>query len=247
VSSATASAAATRPTGPSLMSALPEFDTLGIGDKTSTVAARAIRAAILDGRLAPGSPLREGDLAARLGMSRTPVREALLLLQSDGLVEIMPNRGATVRTYTTEDIEDVYTLRAMLEGYAARSATERITARQLRELHDSCNRYERLRGSADKLPELVEENLRFHDIIIDAAGRDRLRAMVRQVTAVPLIYRSYMAYSGENRRTAEQAHRTITEALEQRDADQAAARMEHHVLWARAQAIEHLPALPSGG
>src|SRR5215210_19437 len=102
------------------MTVFPDPESRPFGEKSSGVAARRIRDAILAGRLEPDQPLREEDLARQLGISRTPIREALLLLQNEGLVETVPNRGATVKSYDAADLDDVYTLRAVLEGYAAR-------------------------------------------------------------------------------------------------------------------------------
>src|SRR2546426_12550534 len=93
----------------------------------SVAATELIREAIVDGRLAPGQRLKEEELARELGISRTPVREALLVLQSEGLVAAEPNRGATVRAHDAADLDDLHQLRALLEGYAARRAATRIT------------------------------------------------------------------------------------------------------------------------
>ena len=86
----------------------------------SAQATELIRQAILDGRLEPGSPLKEQQLAHELGISRTPVREALLMLQAEGLIVTTPNRSAVVREHDADDLKDLYQLRALLEGYAAR-------------------------------------------------------------------------------------------------------------------------------
>jgi DNA-binding GntR family transcriptional regulator len=210
-------------------------------EKTSASLARLIRAAILDGRLQPDQPLREIELAQQLGTSRTPIREALLLLEKDGLVEAAPNRGATVKSYDASDLEELYGLRAVLEGYAARAAAPRISEDEIALLEASCERYSRLRESSEVLPQLVDENLRFHDVILQAAGSDRLTDLVHQLTAVPLIYKSYMAYSDKHRHGAEEQHRAITQALRERNARRAGRLMERHVLWARNLAIAHLP------
>ena len=107
----------------------------------SVAATELIREAILDGRLEPGQRLKEEELARQLGISRTPVREALLMLQVEGQVVATPNRGAVVRVHTADDLDDLYHLRALLEGHAARRAGARITeargasaARELRPL-----------------------------------------------------------------------------------------------------------------
>jgi len=100
----------------------------------AAAAADLIRQAIVDGRVPPGHRLKEEELAQQLGISRTPVREALLVLQSEGLVEAAPNRGATVRAYDTADLEEMYELRALLEGHAAGRAASRVTPDQLAHL-----------------------------------------------------------------------------------------------------------------
>ena len=108
----------------------------------SVAATELIRQAILDGRLEPGSRLKEEELARELGISRTPVREALLMLQAEGLIETTPNRGAVVRTHDADDLIDLYQLRALLEGYAARQAATRISGDELDLLRESCDRFD---------------------------------------------------------------------------------------------------------
>jgi DNA-binding GntR family transcriptional regulator len=210
-------------------------------EKTSAALARTIRAAILDGRLEPDQPLPELDLAQQLGTSRTPIREALLLLEREGLVEAQPNRGATVRRYDEEQLRELYDIRAVLEGLAARIAAERVTERDIRRLEESCDRFAALRTSAELLADLAHENFVFHNAILEAAASERLARMVHEVTAVPLIYRSYMAYSPDNRLTVEREHRAITAALKEHDGPKAAELMQSHVEWARDVAIAHFP------
>jgi DNA-binding GntR family transcriptional regulator len=225
------------------MSVFDEADAGRLAERTSAVAARLIRAAILDGRLKPGAPLRENDLGKQLGISRTPVREALVILQGEGLIEMAANRGAVVRRYDAGDLGEMYSVRAVLEGYAAQNAAENITADELRRLEDSCDRYRRLAERDEQLPQLVEENQTFHSLVIDASRSPLLTSMIRQTTALPLIYKSYMTYSIDNRHTAEADHRAILEALVERDGDRARHLLESHVLWARDLAIAHLPSL----
>lgn len=213
-------------------------------EKTSAALVRTIRSAILDGRLAPDQPLPETELARQLGTSRTPIREALLLLEREGLVEAQPNRGATVKRYSPEDLEEIYGIRAVLEGEAALWAAERITERDLRKLDASCDNFAEMRTSADMLPDLAEENFVFHRVILNAAGSERLARMVGEVTAVPTIYQSYLAYSEEHRMRVERDHREITQALRERDGANAERLMRAHVEWARDLAIAHFPSVP---
>ncbi len=207
----------------------------------SAAAAELIRKAIVDGRLEPGSRLKEEELARELGISRTPVREALLVLHSEGLIDSAPNRGASVRAYEAADLDDLYQLRALLEGFAARLAAARISAEDVERLRESCERFVTLRA-ADDVTELVEENVGFHDVILGAAGSDRLAQMVRGVIQLPLVYRSYVWYSPEQKLISEHYHRQLTSALAAGDAERAEIVMKEHVLEARDFLIAQLSA-----
>ena len=202
-----------------------------LAGNASVVAAEVIREAIVDGGLAPGARLKEEELARELGMSRTPVREALLVLQAEGLVDASPNRGATVRVHDAEDLDDLYQLRALLEGYAARRAAARASEDLVRELWASCERFEEL--ADDDVRTLVKENLVFHNAILEAAGSARVADMVRKVIELPLVYKSYIWYSPEQRRISAHYHRQIAKALETRDAERAELVMKEHVFEAR--------------
>lgn len=217
----------------------------------SAVAAALIRDAITQGRLEPGARLKEENLAAELGLSRTPVREALVLLQSEGLVEAVPNRGAFVRSYDADDLRDMYELRALLEGFAARRAAERISDTQLKALRASCSRFERLVARAGQpttatVRELVRENAVFHDAVLAAAGNERLAVMVRQVVAIPLVYKSYVWYTQDQVRSSARAHALLVRAFEQRHAARAESLMREHIHAARDVLAEHVATARGG-
>jgi DNA-binding GntR family transcriptional regulator len=198
----------------------------------SVAAIELIRAAIVEGRLEPGQRLKEEELARELGISRTPVREALLFLQAEGLVESEPNRGATVRSYEPDEIEDMYELRALLEGHAAFRAATRIAEEDIRRLHESNARFARLRA-ADGVVDLIRENLAFHNTILEAAGSERLADMVRKVIELPLVYKSFYWYSPEQKLISDHYHQQLAHALEARDAERAELIMKEHVFEAR--------------
>jgi DNA-binding GntR family transcriptional regulator len=219
----------------------PRLSRASLGEKTSVSAARILREAIIAGELLPGQTLGEESLGKQLGISRTPVREALVLLRSEGLVDTPPNRPAIVRDFLHEDLHEIYSLRAVLEGYGARLAATQLEERQLEELQRSCDRYLELGRRDDRLRELTDENFTFHTTILGAARSERLQLMIRQVTTVPLIYRSYLTYSPENRQSAWQDHVRILGALTARDPERAESLMKAHVLWARDVALDHLP------
>ncbi len=205
----------------------------------SVAATEVIRQAILDGRLPPGRRLKEEELAHELGISRTPVREALLMLQAEGLVDAAPNRGATVRSHSVEDLTDLYQLRALLEGYAARRATAGLSDEAIAGLRESSNRFQALVGDGAEMPVLVKENLLFHQTILEGAGSARLVAMVRQVIELPLVYRSYIWYSREQQQISAHYHSQITRALESRDAERAELVMKEHIFEARDLLLAH--------
>ena len=213
----------------------------GLVRNASLVATQLIREAILDGRLEPGQRLKEEELARQLGISRTPVREALLMLQVEGQVVATPNRGATVRVHSPDDLEDLYGLRALLEGHAARRAAARITEADVAQLRESCERFDAV-GRKDQLRELVRENLFFHNTILDAAGSVRLASMVRRVIELPLVYKSYIWYSPDQKRISSHYHRQIVNALSTRDGERAEWIMKEHVFEARDLLVTELRA-----
>src|SRR5262245_28311191 len=104
----------------------------------SDVATELLRNAIVDGTLEPGQRLKEEELARSLGISRTPVREALVMLQAEGLIDAAPNRSAMVRTHSAEELDDLYQLRALLEAHAARRAAGRAGNELVSDLWASC-------------------------------------------------------------------------------------------------------------
>jgi DNA-binding GntR family transcriptional regulator len=197
---------------------------------TSTTAIDLIREAIVNGRLEPGRRLKEEGLAGELGISRTPVREALLVLAAtEGLVKLTPNRGATVRSMSVEELEDAYDLKALLEGHAVHQAAERMNPRSLAVLEKSCARFGRLRVK-ENIPGLVKENLIFHNTVLDVAGSRRLRDMVLQVIHLPLVYGSFIWYSPEQRLVSEHYHKQLGNAFEAGDPERAELIMKEHVL-----------------
>jgi DNA-binding GntR family transcriptional regulator len=209
----------------------------------SVAATELIREAILDGRLEPGQRLKEEELARQLGISRTPVREALLMLQVEGQVVATPNRGAIVRVHTADDLNDLYILRALLEGHATRRAGERITEAEVDVLRESCDRFDHLTPDED-LRELVRENLFFHNTILEIAASARLAEMVNQVIQLPLVYKSYIWYSPDQKRISSHYHRQIVNALSTGDAERAELIMKEHVFEARDLLVAHVRAEP---
>jgi DNA-binding GntR family transcriptional regulator len=204
----------------------------------TAVAVEVIRQAVLAGDLEPGRRLKESDLANELGLSRTPVREALLVLQAEGLIEAFRNRGAVVPKRTAEDMLGIYQLRALLEGHACRLAARSAQPADLEELQASCDRFDQI--PEGDIEELVAENMKFHGIIMRLAENPRLHQMVRSVTELPLIYRSYIWRFADQQRISGEAHRNITRALGKQNGERAEMIMKEHVLAAGDALAAHM-------
>ncbi len=208
------------------------------GERTADLVARRIGRAILAGELPLGARLREESLAALYEVSRTPIREALIQLSATGLVELTPNRGATVLELTLEDVAEVYHVRGVLEGEATSLAAKSMTPQIVALLEKACDQ---LGGLHDASPgDQLSADTEFHYRIADASGNGRLAALVRQVSAIPEAYRSTIAYTGEDMTEAERQHRAITGELARRRSSRAAALMRAHVHWAGELALQRL-------
>jgi DNA-binding GntR family transcriptional regulator len=208
----------------------------------TSVAVDLIRTAIVEGRIGPGERLKEEEIARDLGLSRTPVREALLLLQGEGLVESSPNRGATVRSFGADEIDEMYQLRAVLEGYAARRAASRIRPEELRRLDDSSERFGRLCEDGE-IVDLMRENLVFHTTVLEAARSPRLADVLRSVIEIPLVYRSFFWYSPEQRYASLRSHTQLARALATHDEERSELIMKEHVFEARDHLVQYVRAL----
>jgi DNA-binding GntR family transcriptional regulator len=196
------------------------------------IAAGLIREAIFDGRIPQGARLREEKLASEFGISRTPIREALLILQTEGFLVAAPNRGSMVKTYTADEIVDIYDTRAALESFAASLAVKHITAEAIQSLDESCVRFAASVKTNDVIA-LTQENSTFHRTILDATHNASLADVVGSVQRVPLIYRAYFWYSDQGRLIALHYHEQITRALEKRDTIRVEGLMREHIYEAR--------------
>jgi DNA-binding GntR family transcriptional regulator len=192
-----------------------------------------LRALILTGEYGPDERLIEEQLAERLGVSRTPVRQALTMLEAEGLVEITPNRGATVCSFSIEDVWDIYDLRAVLEGHAARRAAGRIERRELERMRELAREMEGLPGQFDDHEEeiraLVALNQEFHGTIVEASRNRRLERLINRTVEIPLMFKAFYWYTLHERTISNHYHRQILEALENGDADRAETIMREHV------------------
>jgi DNA-binding GntR family transcriptional regulator len=200
-----------------------------------TAAERAyqeVRQRILDGRLAAGHRLKEHDLARELGLSRTPVRDALNRLSVEGLLDFRPNLGATVAVWSEVQIEQMFRIRAMLESFAAEIAASQITDAEILELRRLCEVMEQAikRESEEDLTALAAANARFHRIVIDAARSEHLAKLISLALDAPLTLRIFSRYSTEQIERSMRHHREVADALANRDPAWAASAMRTHIL-----------------
>ena len=212
---------------------LPAPVVAGPASASTRRAYAAVRDGIAQGRLTPGEWLREAALAEGLGLSRTPVREALRVLAAEGLVELVHNRGARVVRWTAEDVEETYRLRALLEGEAASLAARRATPQHVAALERTCAAHER--SVADRRPAVEQAacNDAFHAAVLEAAGSARLLALHAIVTSAPLVARAVSGYDDVDLQRSVLAHRDVLMAVRERDEALAAAAMRAHILAAR--------------
>ncbi len=195
----------------------------------------AIRSGIFSGEHPAGSRLREEELAERIGVSRTPVREALRRLDAEGLVEFMPNRGAHVASWSDDDLREIFALRALLESFGARLAAARIDHETLAGLRELCDAMDlALTGEGpDQVERVAELNNQFHQGVLAASGSNRLPLLLSSLVEAPLVYRTFRRYSAEQVARSMSHHRELLAALEIGDGEWAESVMRSHVLAAR--------------
>ena len=189
-------------------------------------AAQRLREAFASGHYSPGDRLRIGKVAEELGLSLTPVREALFELASEGLVDLEPHRGARVADVKVDDLHEVYMIRELLEGQAARLAADRISSEELDALVDCHHRFVAAveQGATDVLRRLSDE---FHMGVFTAARSPILQRLIVSVESSGP-GDTFEVLSGRPERTVED-HAEILAALRARDADAAGAATAAHV------------------
>lgn len=202
----------------------------------------SLRKAILHGEFEPGAKLNEVALSDRLHISRTPVREALRQLASDGLVEVEPNRGARVVRWDEGDLADIFPLRALLEGYGAARAAVRRSEENLQRLDRLVGEMDSLEvraGDDDAIAERTRLNNEFHREIIAASGSPRLELALSQLINVPLILRTYSVYSDAALTRSQQQHRDLLDAIRLGNPKWAESVMTAHILAAHEEIARH--------
>ncbi|MEO8131771.1 MAG: GntR family transcriptional regulator [Bryobacteraceae bacterium] len=206
-------------------------------ETTAASLAERLRLDIDAGVWAPGSALRQEELATRYGASRIPVREALQLLRADGLLEIEPNRGAYVRALNASEIDEIFDLRVLLEGYLLAIATPLHTTRTLVRLHSI---QAELEVEDSRMGWLLGDR-RFHQALYEPAGRIRSLEIVMMLRRQVERYALHDVNPGTRRTEWKREHRSLINAVKARDASRAAVLLTHHLNETRTVIFRHLP------
>ena len=187
-----------------------------------------LREAILKGELKPGERLMELQLAAKLGVSRTPIREAIRMLEQEGLAVTIPRKGAEVAKMTEKDMEDVLQIREALDELAAKIACEQISEEQLEELVATMHEFEES-TKTDNVKKIAEADVKFHDIIYQSTGNPNLVNMLNNLREQMYRYRVEYLKDENNYPTLMKEHKDIVEGLVRKNKTQVTETMHQHV------------------
>ena len=187
-----------------------------------------LRKAILKGELKPGERLMEIALAERLGVSRTPVREAMRKLELEGLVVMIPRRGAQVANITEKDLNDVLEVRIALENLSIENACMRMTEEQLEELWNAAKNFEATMAEGN-LVKLAEADVAFHEVIYKSSDNRRLNQVLNNLREQIYRYRVEYLKDENNYPTLMKEHKDIVEGLVRKNKMQVTETMHQHV------------------
>lgn len=188
-----------------------------------------IREDILSGKYSTDEELKEKAIGDELGVSRTPVREALRQLELEGLVTIIPNKGAYVVGISQKDIKDIYEIRGRLEGLCAKWAAEHISKEQLDELEENIflSDFHTKKGNAEQV---VELDNKFHEILYTASDSKELRHVLSDFHHYVQRVRKITLSESERAAESNEEHKKIVEALKQHDAEMAEKLATEHIM-----------------
>lgn len=188
-----------------------------------------LREDILSGKYKEHEELKEVAIGEELGVSRTPVREAFRQLELEGLIQIVPNKGAYVTGITAKDVKDIYMIRSLLEGLCARLATEKITKEQLEEMEENIYlaQFHASKGHMDQMAELDN---RFHEILYEACDSKMLEHTLRDYHQYVMRVRQKTLATNTRGPASNDEHRQIMEAIKAGDAGKAEQLANMHML-----------------
>lgn len=188
-----------------------------------------LREDILSGKYKEGDELKEVAIGEELGVSRTPVREAFRQLELEGLIQIIPNKGAYVTGITEKDVKDIYMIRSLLEGLCARWACEHITEEQMEEMEENIY-LSKFHADKGHLEQLAELDNRFHEILYEACNSKMLEHQLRDFHEYVLRVRKKTLSNAKRGPKSNEEHEMIMEAIRAKDADKAEKLANMHML-----------------
>jgi DNA-binding GntR family transcriptional regulator len=211
----------------------------GRGTTVDFVVAR-LRQGILEGRYAPGQRLIARDVTEDLGISRGPLREAFGRLAADGLVELVPNRGAVVRKLSRKQVRELFQIRENLEGLAARLAAENIDRQGHRKLFSDV--WEQVRPTGSDLPwhVFIQNNRLYHRTIVTIGDNEQLSDLIDKLQLSVVMFQIGQAMQPENAAQSHQDHVRVADAILAGDAERAEYAMRMH-LRRSCEWVMHLP------
>lgn len=197
-----------------------------------------LREDILSGRYNEHEELKEMVIGEEMGVSRTPVREAFRQLELEGLIQIIPNKGAYVTGITEKDVKDIYMIRSLLEGLCARWATEHITQEQMDEMEENVYLAE-FHARKGHLEQLAELDNRFHDILYEACNSKILEHQLKDFHQYVLRVRKKTLANVNRGPKSNEEHRMIMEAIRDKNADLAEQLAHQHMINAYENMVEN--------
>ena len=191
-----------------------------------------IREEILSGVYQDGEELREVTLGEKLGVSRTPVREALRQLELEGLVTIVPNKGAYVTSISRKDVEDIYKIRSLLEGLCARWATKNITEQQILDMEETLllSEFHLKRNGKVKTIQVSELDSKFHKVLYEASNSRILEHLLTDFHKYVKMTRQMSVGAPDRAEQSIEQHPAILDAIKAKDADLAEKLADEHVM-----------------
>ena len=202
----------------------------------TSVVATELERMILDGELEPGAKLTEVALAARLGVSRGPLREAFRLLEEAGLVRTEKNRGVFVRAVPVDEAIEIFDMRAAMEELVGRRVAEKITPAEVRELRGVVEQMEQAVKAKD-VDRYHRLNLQFHDRLVELAGNGKLTAIYRKLIKELSLFRRMNLADGKLLPVSAGEHRHIVKAIASGDAEAAGRALFDHVIESKERTI----------
>jgi DNA-binding GntR family transcriptional regulator len=199
---------------------------------------RALKTEIIKGSLKPGTKLSEGKIAEQMGVSRTPVREALKELAAEGFVKMNPNQAVVVSNASVEDIQEVLQIRGVLEGLAARLATKTINEEEIKELEKYQKQMEYYTKKDDVLA-FSEMDAEFHELILNICGNNKLIQIRKNISDQAHRYRIRSLSIPGRLKYSLKEHQEIVEALKRKDAEQADRLSQKHIENVLANILAH--------